>query len=410
LSPNAAEPYLAGLNLADKPVVVVGGGAVARRRVAGLVRAGALVTVVAPEVTTAIEATRGVTVVAREYREGDLEGFWYALACTDNPEVNTRVVAEADRLRMFCVRADQARSGSAVTPATGRSGSLTVGVLAGGDHRRSAAARSAIQAAIEDGSLDVEEPLAGSTAPGVALVGAGPGDPELITVRGKRLLAQADVVVADRLGSPELLAELGLKAVVVDAAKVPGGRAMGQEEINRTLIQHAQAGKFVVRLKGGDPYVFGRGFEEYLACLEAGVPVTVVPGVTSAIAAPALAQIPVTHRGVTHEAVIVSGHLAPDAPESLVDWPSLGKLKGTLVLLMAIGQLRAISAALIAGGRDPATPAAVVEDASQRGQRVLKSRLDQVAELSQREQVGPPAVVVVGAVVSLLEESAGTAR
>ncbi|EFV12609.1 uroporphyrinogen-III C-methyltransferase [Segniliparus rugosus] len=406
MSQNAAEPYLAGLNLADKPVVVVGGGAVARRRVAGLVRAGARVTVVAPEVTTAIEATKGVTVVAREYREGDLDGFWYALACTDDPEVNARVVAEADRLRVFCVRADQARSGSAVTPAIGRSGSLTVGVLAGGDHRRSAAARTAITAAIEDGSLDVEaEALPESETPGVALVGAGPGDPELITVRGKRLLARADVVVADRLAPPELLAELGPKAVVVDAAKVPGGRAMDQEDINRTLIEHARAGKFVVRLKGGDPYVFGRGFEEYLACVEAGVPVTVVPGVSSAIAAPALAQIPVTHRGVTHEVVIVSGHLAPEAPASLVDWQGLARLGGTLVLMMAVTNLPAISAALIAGGRGPATATAVIEDASRQGQRVLKARLDQVADLVAKERVGPPAVVVIGPVVALLDEA-----
>ncbi|MGL6235417.1 MAG: uroporphyrinogen-III C-methyltransferase [Segniliparus sp.] len=406
MSSSAAEPYLAGLNLADKPVVVVGGGAVARRRVAGLVRAGARVTVVAPSVTTAIEATRGVAVVLREYREGDLDGFWYALACTDDPETNARVVAEADRLRIFCVRADQARSGSAVTPAIGRSGSLTVGVLSNGDHRRSAAARTAIQAAIEDGRLDVEaEREAGAPAPGVALVGAGPGDPELITIRGKRLLAKADVVVADRLAPPELLAELGPKVEVVDAAKVPGGRSMDQEDINRALIEHARAGKFVVRLKGGDPYVFGRGFEEYLACVRAGVPVTVVPGVSSAIAAPALAQIPVTHRGVTHEVVIASGHLAPDSPASLVDWPGLARLKGTLVLLMAITHVRAISAALVAGGRDPATPAAVVEDAGRQGQRVLRTRLDQIADLVAAEQVGPPAVVVVGPVVALLDQA-----
>ena len=156
----------------------------------------------------------------------------------------------------------------------------------------------------------------------MALVGGGPGDPELITVKGRRLLAAADVVVADRLAPGLLLDELRPEVELIDASKIPYGPAATQEEINRLLVERARAGKFVVRLKGGDPYVFGRGGEEVLACAAAGIPVTVVPGVTSAVAAPAAAGIPVTHRGVAHELVVVTGHLPPGHPESLVDWPA----------------------------------------------------------------------------------------
>ena len=184
---------------------------------------------------------------------------------------------------------------------------------------------------------------------GVALVGGGPGDPELITVRGRRLLAHADVVVADRLAPPELLAELPPHVEVIDAAKIPYGRAMAQDAINAVLIDRAKAGKFVVRLKGGDPFVFARGYEEVLACADAGIPVTVVPGVTSAIAVPALAGVPVTHRAVTHEFVVVSGHVAPDHPESLVNWNALAAMSGTIVLLMAVERIELFAKVLLDG-------------------------------------------------------------
>ncbi|MGY1828790.1 uroporphyrinogen-III C-methyltransferase, partial [Blastococcus sp. SYSU DS0541] len=168
------------------------------------------------------------------------------------------------------------------------------------------------------------------------LVGGGPGDPGLITVRGRQALATADVVLADHLGPQPLLASLPPEVEIIDAAKLPRGRSMAQETINDLLITHARAGRRVVRLKGGDPFVFGRGFEELQACTAAGIPVEVVPGITSAVAVPALAGIPVTHRGLTHEFVVVSGHLPPDHPASLVDWPALGRLRGTLVVLMGV--------------------------------------------------------------------------
>ncbi|MBO0856611.1 MAG: uroporphyrinogen-III C-methyltransferase, partial [Nocardia sp.] len=232
--------------------------------------------------------------------------------------------------------------------------------------------------------------------PGVALVGGGPGDPDLITVRGRRVLARADLVVADRLAPPELLAELGPDVEVVDAAKIPYGRAMAQEAINSALIEGARAGKFVVRLKGGDPYVFGRGYEELEACVDAGVPVTVVPGVTSAISVPALAGIPVTHRGVTHEFVVVSGHIPPDHPDSLVDWPALARLRGTLVLLMGVERIEKFAAALIDGGREPETPVTVVQEGSLRTQRILRAELSSVAEQVRAQDIRPPAIIIIG--------------
>jgi uroporphyrin-III C-methyltransferase/precorrin-2 dehydrogenase/sirohydrochlorin ferrochelatase len=247
-----------------------------------------------------------------------------------------------------------------------------------------------------DDAPDAEEHM---TTPGVALVGAGPGDPDLITVRGRRLLARADVVLADRLAPRELLDELGAHVTVIDAAKVPYGRAMAQEQINAQLIEHARAGRFVVRLKGGDPYVFGRGFEEVLACVAAGVPVTVVPGITSAISVPAAAGIPVTHRGVTHEFVVVSGHVAPDDPTSLVDWSALGRLRGTLVLLMAVERIGVFADALVTHGRPPDTPVALIANGTLQGQRVVRSTLADIAVAS--AGIRPPAIVVVGPVVAL---------
>ncbi|WP_372453608.1 uroporphyrinogen-III C-methyltransferase [Pseudonocardia abyssalis] len=398
------DPYFAGLVLAGRRVVVVGGGTVAQRRIAGLLTAGADVLVVSPEVTPAVEGmatARELTWEARPYRDGDLDGAWYVVTCTDAAEVNAAVAAEAERRRVFCVRADDATGGTAVTPAVGHHDGITLGVLAGRRPRRSAAVRTALVEALQTGLVDdTAEPV----TPGVALVGGGPGDPELITVRGRRLLARADVVVTDRLGPRDLLDHLDPHVEVIDASKIPYGRAMNQARINELLIEHARAGKFVVRLKGGDPYVFGRGFEEALACAEAGVPVTVVPGVTSAFAAPAVADVPVSHRGVAHEIVVVSGHVAPDDPRSLVDWPALGRLRGTIVLLMAVERVAAFATALIDGGRPADTPVAVVQDGTMRIQRSVRATLATVADAVRDEGISPPAVVVIGPVAGLAEQ------
>ena len=354
------QAYPAGLALGGRRVVVVGGGTVAQRRLPGLLAAGADVEVVAPAVTPAVEGmatARELRWTARRYRDGDLDAAWYALAATDDPQVNAVVSAEAERRRVFCVRADDAAAGTAVTPAVGVHDGLTVAVLAGRRPRRSAAVRTALVEALAAGIVSVDDDAA-PVRPGVALVGGGPGDPELITVRGRRLLARADVVVTDRLAPRDLLDELAPHVEVIDASKIPYGRAMDQERINALLVEHARAGRFVVRLKGGDPYVFGRGFEEVLACAEAGVPVTVVPGVTSAFAVPAVADVPVSHRGVVHEIVVVSGHVAPGDPASLTDWTALARLRGTVVLMMAVERIGAFADALLAG-RPADTPVAV---------------------------------------------------
>lgn len=397
--------YLVGLRLSGKKVVVIGGGTVAQRRVPVLIAHGAQVHVVARAATPAVEALAeqkpGITLELRDYRAGDLAGAWYAIAATDDPEVNAAVVAEAERNRIFCVRADAGREGTAVTPASFDYEGLLVGVLASGEHRRSAAVRSAIREAFQSGRIvpDIVASTASDVVPGgVALVGGGPGDPELITVRGRRLLAHADVVVADRLAPPELLAELPPHVEIIDAAKIPYGRAMAQDAINEVLIDRARAGKFVVRLKGGDPFVFARGYEEVLACAEAGIPVTIVPGVTSAIAVPALAGVPVTHRAVNHEFVVVSGHLAPDNPESLVNWDALAKLSGTLVLLMAVERIELFAQALLQGGRPPQTPVLVVQHGTTSAERILRATLADVPERIREEGIRPPAIIVVGPV------------
>lgn len=406
-----ADHYLVGLSLSGRRVVIIGAGSVVQRRLGTLADSGADIHVIAPEATPTVESFPGITLSLREYRDGDLADAWYALACTDDPEVNAAVVAEAESRRIFCVRADDARHGTAVTPASLRHDHLSIGVLAGGDHRRSAAVRTAIGQALGGGELGaagLEAAAHGSQPPGVALVGGGPGDPDLITVRGRRLLAAADVVVADRLAPPALLAELGPHVEIIDAAKVPYGRAMKQESINEILIDRAKAGKFVVRFKGGDPYVYGRGFEELAACVAAGVPVTVVPGITSAIAGPSAAGIPVTHRGMTHEVVVVSGHIPPDHPDSLVEWPALAKMRGTIVLMMAVERLDVFTATLLEGGRDEATPVAIIENATLSSQRVVRSTLAAAAADARSQNVRPPAIVVIGPVAGFDAETGST--
>ncbi|MGB0437271.1 MAG: uroporphyrinogen-III C-methyltransferase [Mycobacterium sp.] len=395
--------YLVGLRLAGKLVVVVGGGTVAQRRLPLLVSSGADVHVITTKATPAVEALSreeaGITLTIRQFRDGDLEGAWYVIAATDDPEVNAAVVAEAERRHVFCVRADVAREGTAVTPASFEYEGLSVGVLAGGEHRRSAAIRSAIHEALQQGLIARDSQVTPGVSPGsVALVGGGPGDAELITVRGRRFLAHADVVVADRLAPQELLAELSPDVEVIDAAKIPYGRAMAQEAINDVLIDRAKAGKFVVRLKGGDPFVFARGYEEVLACADAGIPVTLVPGVTSAIAVPALAGVPVTHRAITHEFVVVSGHLAPEHPESLVNWDALAAMTGTIVLLMAVERIELFAKVLLAGGRPADTPVLVVQHGTTSSQRTLLATLSDAPERIRSDGIRPPAIIVIGAV------------
>jgi uroporphyrin-III C-methyltransferase/precorrin-2 dehydrogenase/sirohydrochlorin ferrochelatase len=400
-----SELYPIGLRLEGLRALVVGGGAVATRRVPALLAAGAEVVIVAPELTPALHdlaSTGRVEWLARRFEPADVDGAWLVQVAIDDPAAAAAVSDAARERRVFCVRADDRTAATAWTPAVTRHGPVTVAVLGGGHPRRAMAVRDAIRDRLSDGTLGPDPDQEGAPLTGVALVGAGPGDPELITVRGRRLLAAAEVVVADRLVPGLLLDELRPEVELVDASKIPYGPSRTQEEINRILVERAKEGRFVVRLKGGDPYLFGRGGEELQACVDAGIPVTVVPGVTSALAVPAAAGIPVTHRGVAHELVVVSGHLAPDHPKSLVDWPAVARLRGTVCVLMGLKNLPAIAATLLEHGRPGDTPAAVVQEGTTAAQRVLRGRLDTIAGQVAESKLRPPAIVVIGHVVDAL--------
>jgi uroporphyrin-III C-methyltransferase / precorrin-2 dehydrogenase / sirohydrochlorin ferrochelatase len=393
-------PYPSGLRLAGRRVLVVGGGTVAQRRVPHLIAVGADVHVVSPDVTPAIEGLVGsgeITWHRRRFEDTDLDGAWYVIAVTDDLAVNDRVSELAEQQRTFCVRSDDATQGSAWTPAVGRHAGVTVAVLGNREPRRSVALRDEILEALREGRIAASHHS--DKTPGVTLVGGGPGDPELMSIAGRRALMEADVVVADRLAPRELLGELPADVELIDVAKLPRGRSAQQTEINRVIVERALAGKRVVRFKGGDNFVFGRGYEEVIACREAGVPVTVIPGLTSPVAVPAIAGIPVTHRGVTHEFTIVSGHLPPGHPESLVDFAALAQLRGTVVLMMAVENAPMIAEALVTGGRKPGTPVAVVCDGTMPTQRTVLTTLGTLGASIADEKVQPPAIIVVGEVV-----------
>lgn len=381
--------YPLHLDVAGRRVLVVGAGTVAVRRVRALVDAGAAVDVVASEVSDDLP---DVPVRQRTFVDSDVDGAWLVLACTG--VVDDEVAAACEARQIWCVRADDAARSAAWVPAVARVDDVVVSVTGGGDPRRATALRDAIALAVDTGELPLRRsrPATGS----VALVGGGPGDAGLLTVRGRRLLAAADVVVRDRL-APAVDVRAGVE--VVDVGKTPGGPSYDQRAIEQLLIERARAGKQVVRLKGGDVHVFGRGFEEVAACLDAGVAVEVVPGVSSAFAVPAWAGIPVTARGVTQSVSVVSAHVAPGDPASTVDWDALARLGGTIVLLMAVGRLASVCEALVAGGRDPKTPVAVVQDGTLPTQRVVASTLRDAAR--DAADVVAPAVVVIGDVVGL---------
>ena len=238
------------------------------------------------------------------------------------------------------------------------------------------------------------------------LVGAGPGDPDLITAAGLAALRTADVVVYDRLAAPALLREARPDALLVDAGKAPGAHTLGQEAINALLVEHGRAGRTVVRLKGGDPFVFGRGGEEALALHDAGIPFRVIPGVTSAVAAPAFAGIPVTHRGIAGSVLIATGHEAASADSAgdRTDWAAMARAADTLVFLMGVERLRQITSRLLAAGRPATQPAALVRWGSTPQQEVLIATLGTIAAEARRIQ--PPAALVVGDVVALRDRIA----
>lgn len=237
----------------------------------------------------------------------------------------------------------------------------------------------------------------------VTLVGGGPGAWDLITVRGMHALQDADVILTDHLGPAAELGRLCDTSAkeIIDVSKLPYGRQVTQDKTNELIIEHARTGKQVVRLKGGDPFVFGRGFEELVVCRDAGIPCQVVPGVTSAVSVPAAVDIPVTQRGVVHSFTVVSGHLAPGHEKSLVDWEALAKVGGTIAVIMGVRHAAAIASALILGGLPDDTPAAVIQEGTTTGQRAFRCTLATLAETMTREEIAAPAVYVIGEVAEL---------
>ncbi len=394
------------LRLLGRPVLVVGGGTVAARRAKALLDAGAHVTLVAPVLSAPARALADAGLLiwhARSYESADMANAWYAVAASNNSLVDAQVASDAEDNRTWCVNHSNAQDSAAWTPAVATVEDIKVAVNAGGDPLRAAAIRNAIAAALESGDLPLDVYRRGldrfehrglgklEHRGSVALVGGGPGAEDLITVRGRRLLAEADVVVADRLGPRGLLETLGEGVKIIEVGKTPGHHPVPQTEINAILVREALAGNRVVRLKGGDPYVLGRGGEEAIACRENGVDVQVVPGVTSAVSVPAAAGIPVTHRGLAKAFTMISGH------EDLENVPHGSD--HTVVLLMGVGTLNRSVPVLAAAGRGSDCPVAIIEDGFGKDQRTTIGTLGTIVALAQAAKVRNPAVVVVGDVV-----------
>ena len=402
---------LLALEVAGRPVLVAGGGPVAARRAAALAGDGALVRVVAPspcEELADLVSAGGATWLDRDVQEGDLDGVWLVHAVTGDAATDAQVCHWATSRRLWSAGPDSGEQGSACAPATVAHAGLVVGVAAQdrGDPARAAAVRDQLAGTLYGAALDLRrQPASAPGAPGAAaaasgrvvLVGGGPGEADLITVRGRRALSEADVVVADRLGPTSLLDDLPAGVEVIDVGKAPGHHAVPQPEINRILVEQARRGRTVARLKGGDPFLFGRGGEEQAHCTAHGVPIEVVPGVSSALAAPAAAGIPLTHRGTVGAVHVAHGHavLSEPAVASVVDGAA------TLVLLMAVALLPEHVTRLLDAGADPATPVAIVENATLPTQRVTRAPLATVAEAAAARGVRAPAVIVVGAVAGI---------
>lgn len=387
------------LDLVGRRVLLVGGGPLVARRAKELLVAKANILVVAPQICQALldlVQSGHVEWEEREYSSGDTEGAWLVQTATGLSEIDSVVAREAKASRIWCVVASDGALSSAWTSAVARgSDGVVVAVSGGHDPGRAQAIRDAIAEGIESGQLPIRptrinsRPAMGS----VHLVGGGPGDSGLLTLRGRRLLSLADVVVVDRLAPREVLVELSEEVEIVDCAKFPGNHLMSQEEINAILIGRARQGLRVVRLKGGDPFILGRGGEEALACQENGIPFEVVPGVTSATSVPAAAGIPLTHRGIAAAFTVLSGHEALH--------PSVKDSEQTHVVLMGVDKIGQIVTAFINSGWLASTPVAIIERGWTSQQRTTIGTLSDIVEKAIEFNVLSPAVIVIGKVVEL---------
>ena len=444
------------LDLKQQPVLVVGGGVVAERKVRLLLESGARVSVVAPRLVVPLgrRAARGeIEHWARDFQDVDVDGRRLVIAAAGSQAANRAVAAAAGARGVFVNVVDDASGSSAIMPAIVDRSPLLVAISSGGAapmlarrvreqleslldsswgrlasllqrwraritaRVRSLPQRRRLYGQLLDGAVarlvcagreqEAEDELArllegqGRERPpgSVALVGAGPGDPGLLTLRALRALNEADVVLHDRLVSAEVLAMARRDAELIDVGKYSGGSTVTQDAINRLMVTHARAGRRVVRLKGGDPFIFGRGGEELEHLRAAGIDYECVPGITAALACAASAGIPLTHRDHSRGVRFVSAHGRGEMRSS--DWDSLAQGSDTLAIYMGVAALAQLRAELLRRGRAAATPVAIVENGSRAGQRVLVGELDNIPRLATEHDVRSPALVIVGSVAAL---------
>jgi uroporphyrin-III C-methyltransferase/precorrin-2 dehydrogenase/sirohydrochlorin ferrochelatase len=462
--------YPAFMNLSGRPVLLVGGGEPAARKLRLLLKAGARVTAVAPRINTEIAElaetgaetgakTGGVTLRRRRFRPADLEGQRLVIGATGLPAVDAEVSHAAEAAGLAVNIVDRPELSTFITPAIVDRDPVVIGISTGGAApvlaRRIRATieallpsrmgrlasfaesfRSAVAALIPDGRSRrifwdgfFDGPIARSVLTGneraareamlslvnrrgsqekpegsVAIVGAGPGDPDLLTLRALTALQNADVVVYDRLIGPEILDRARRDAERIYVGKAMGDHAASQDEINDLLLVNARSGKRVVRLKGGDPFIFGRGGEEVEHLRRHGICVELVPGITAATASAASAGIPLTHRGLAQAVTLVTGHGAEGEPD--VDWAALAGGNHTLAIYMGLSNAGRVAERLIANGRASGTPVAVVSRATLPDQRIEIGRLGELEDLVRERAIEGPALILIGEVVALADAAA----
>jgi len=454
--------FPAFLDLRDRSCLIVGGGAVAERKYRLLASAGAMITVVAPDISAAIAslaAGGGHLLLRREFRAADVAGHWLVVSATGNPAVEQAVYRAATAAGTFCNGVDDVANCSYITPAIVDRSPVIVAISSGGaapvlarklraqielllpvglaklaslarawrervsNRCSDLLSRRRFWEAVFDGpaaSMAIAGDVAGAEAAmrellqtlragesGEAwLVGAGPGDPGLLTIRALQILQTADVILHDRLVSEEVLGLARRDADRISVGKTPGCRVNSQEEINDLLVGLVRSGKRVCRLKGGDPFIFGRGGEEAEALRGAGLRYQVVPGITAAAGCAAYAGIPLTHRDLSQSVTLVTAH-GKDSVDSL-DWPALARAKQTLAFYMAVQRIADLMNMLIDNGRSADTPVAIVENGTTPRQRVIRGTLGQLTLLAEANRVAAPAMLIVGEVAALGAELPGT--
>ena len=453
--------FPAFLRLNGRPCLLVGAGSVAARKARLLLAAGAELTVVAPEIGESIAelaANGRIRQLGREFRGTDLRGQWLVVAATDNTDVQQAVYAAASTAGIFCNSVDDPDNSSYIMPAIVDRSPLVVAISTGGAapvlarkirarieeilpaeigrltvfaHNWRDRVRTRIEtllgrrrlweqvfdgrvaSAVFAGNIDSAErwmsdlldkdSTAGAQKGEAWLVGAGPGDPGLLTLRALQVMQTADVILHDRLVSQEVL-DLGRRdADRISVGKRPGCRTNSQQEINALLVSLVESGKRVCRLKGGDPFIFGRGGEEAEALVAAGLPYQVVPGITAAAGCAAHSGIPLTHRDVSQSVVLLTAH-GKDCIDRL-DWPSLARDRQTLALYMAVHRFPTIMRQLTAHGRSAGTPVAIIERGTTADQRVIRGKLGQLTILAEAHRVKTPAMLIIGEVAALGEKS-----